>query len=189
MDLLQPITDTHDADLYRLYLVPAMTAAGVNPGSDPHAVFNPVEIGTFMAQYNTARRQDHQNLFPISDNLFSLITVVLADLNENQRERFASTMSLRGHRVQNYSYDNVREVFIELFCVPKSGIDNPSLRSNPLNRSFCVLDEGTMDGSSGFWVEDHHTGEVGFLPEFEDVSGPLTSPTSLGPQATSKAGE
>ena len=26
-----------------------------------------------------------------------------------------------------------------------------------------------MEGSTGYWVEDDETGEVGFIPEFEDV--------------------
>ena len=103
----------------------------------------------------------------------SMIFTVLADLQENQRERMTSTLSLRGRTVQTYTFDSVREVFIELFCAPKSSLENPNLRSSgggeSRQRNFCVIDQGDLEGSAGYWVEDDESGEVGFLPEFEDV--------------------
>ena len=78
-------------------------------------------------------------------------------------------MALRGLRITDYTYDVVREVFIELFCAPRSSLDNPNLRSSPTTRSFCVLEDGDMDGVAGYWVEDEDTAELGFLPEWEDV--------------------
>ena len=74
--------------------------------------------------------------------------------------------------MQNYTFESVREVFFELFCAPKSSIDNPNLRTSGVEgrqRNFCVMDSGDLDGSSGYWVEDDDSGEVGFVPEFEDV--------------------
>ena len=106
---------------------------------------------------------------PLNDNLFALTVVVLADLQEAQGERFSSTMSLRGLTISDYTFDAVREVMIELFCAPKSSIDNPSLRTVHAVRSFCVLDDGELDGQTGYWVEDDETGDEGFLPEFDDV--------------------
>ena len=106
---------------------------------------------------------------PLNDNLFALTVVVLADLQEAQRERFSSTMSLRGLTISDYSFEAVRDVMLELFCAPKSSIDNPSLRTVQTVRSFCVLDDGELDGQNGYWVEDDETGEEGFLPEFEET--------------------
>ena len=58
---------------------------------------------------------------------------------------------------------------MELFCAPKSSLDNPNLRAGGVSRSFCVMEDGEMDGAAGFSVEDDETGEVGFLPEFDDT--------------------
>ena len=71
--------------------------------------------------------------------------------------------------MSDYTFQDVREVTIELFCAPKSSIDNPSLRSVTAVRSFCVLDDGEMEGQDGYWVQDDETGEDSFLPEFDDV--------------------
>ena len=70
----------------------------------------------------------------------------LADLQESQRERFPSTMSLRGEAVSDYTFHEVRDAMSERFCAPKSSMDNPSLRTVTAVRSFCVLDKGEMDG-------------------------------------------
>ena len=41
---------------------------------------------TLREQTITNRRAQHQNAFPLSDNLMSLIFLVQSDLNEQQRE-------------------------------------------------------------------------------------------------------
>ena len=43
---------------------------------------------TFREQAKTNRRAQHMNASPLSDSLMSLIFLVQADLNEQQRERF-----------------------------------------------------------------------------------------------------
>ena len=48
---------------------------------------------TLREQTILDRRVQHQNNFPLSDNLMSLIFLVHSDLNEQQRERFVSSMS------------------------------------------------------------------------------------------------
>ena len=99
----------------------------------------------------------------------ALTMVVQADLSEQQRERMTSTMTLN-IRVENYQYQEAREVFTELFCAPRNSWENPSLRGGRTqNRSFCILGDGEMDGAYGYWVEDDDSGEQGFLPEVEDV--------------------
>jgi hypothetical protein len=126
-----------------------------------------------VVEYNNTRRIQHMNRFPINDNLMSLIFIVLADLNETQRERMTSTLTLRGRTVQTYTFDSVREIFIELFCAPKSSLENPNLRAsgggNERQRNFCVIESGDLEGNTGYWVEDDESGEVGFVPEFEDT--------------------
>ena len=50
---------------------------------------------TLREQTIANRRVQHQNNFSLSDNLMSLIFLVQADLNEQQRERFVSSMNIR----------------------------------------------------------------------------------------------
>ena len=70
----------------------------------------------------------HGSLFPFSDNLATLMFIVGSDLNEVQRERLTSSLSLRTITVQAYTLDTVQPVFVELFCAPQSSMKNPSLR-------------------------------------------------------------
>jgi hypothetical protein len=100
----------------------------------------------------------------------ALAFICFADLSEAQRERMTSSLTLQGQRVQTYTFAVVREVMIELFCAPRSSLDNPNLRASGSEmKAFVVLDEGELDGADGYWVEDEETGEEGFLNKFEDV--------------------
>ena len=67
---------------------------------------------------------------------------VQADLSEQQRERLTSHMTHRGVDIQQYTFDMVREAFVELFCAPRSSIENPNFRVSGQGRNFCVLDYG-----------------------------------------------
>ena len=174
MDLFTPVPQNEPGfvqNILRPLARQQLAANGIQaPGNfDPFQVLVQADIDLAHEGHNAQLRQEHQDRFPISDNLFALITTCLADLNEQQRERMSSTLALRGFNIQGYTYQMVRDVFMELFCAPKSSLDNPNLRSSPMSRSFCVMDEGDMDGTAGYWVEDDETGEVGFLPEFDDI--------------------
>jgi len=50
---------------------------------------------TLREQTITNWRAQHQNAFPLSDNLMSLIVLVQSDLDEQQREGFVSSMNIR----------------------------------------------------------------------------------------------
>ena len=162
VDLFEEVDENNPVYLAALAAVNANLADGV-----PRFI-----AANYIEEYNDRQRQHHMNSFPINDNLMSLIFTVLADLQETQRERMTSTLTLRGRNVQNYTFEAVREVFVELFCAPKSSLDNPNLRASGVEgrqRNFCVIDSGELDGSSGYWVEDDDSCEAGFIPEFEDV--------------------
>ena len=62
----------------------------------------------YREQMITALKDQHRQLFPLSDNLMSLLFLVQADLNEQQRERFVSSMSLRQLGMPQYTYANVK---------------------------------------------------------------------------------
>ena len=68
----------------------------------------------------------HGSLFPFSDNLTTLIFIVASDLDEAQRERVTCSLSLRNITVIAYTLDAVETVFVELFCTPRSSMENPS---------------------------------------------------------------
>ena len=131
-------------------------------------VVDPLDDDVYQ-QYIQRQQQLHRDRFPLNDNLFTLTFIVLSDLTETQRERLQSTMSLRGLQIQQYTFEAIRDAFMELFCAPRSSLDNPSLRSGGTGRAFVILDQGHMDGQTGFWCQDDTTGEEGFLPEFEDT--------------------
>ena len=46
----------------------------------------------------------------------SLVFLVQADLKEIQRERFVTSMSLRQIDMAQYTYLQVKQLFMELFC-------------------------------------------------------------------------
>ena len=81
---------------------------------------------TLREQTITNRKAQHQNQFPLSDNLMSLIFLVQSDLNEQQRERFVSSMNIRQIAMPQYTYLQVKQLFFRTFlrfpnrcCRPK----------------------------------------------------------------------
>jgi len=112
-------------------------------------------------------RAQHRAAFPLTDNLMSLIFLVQADLNESQRERFVTSMSLRQVNMTQYTYLQVKALFMELFCVTRTGIADPTIRH--MRRStFVVLDEGEYEQEQGYWVVEQETGEEGFVSLFSE---------------------
>ena len=77
----------------------------------------------------------HERLFPFGDNLATWMFLVGSDVNEAQRERLTSSLSLRDITVTAYTLDTVQPAFVELFCAPKSSLENPSLRMSGSGRN------------------------------------------------------
>ena len=108
------------------------------------------------------RRNQHQNNFPLSDNLMSLIFLVQADLHEQQRERFVSSTNIRQIAMPQHTYLQVKQLFLELFCVSRTGVADSTI-AHRKRSSFFIIEEGeTKEGEQGFWVVDEDTGEEGF---------------------------
>ena len=108
------------------------------------------------------RRTRHAGQFPFSDNLMSLIFLVQADLNEQQRERFVSSMNIRRIAMPQYAYLQVKQLFLELFAVSRTGVADPNI-THRKQSTFYVIEEGEAEeGEYGFWVLDEETGEDGF---------------------------
>ena len=107
-------------------------------------------------------RNAHRQQFPLTDNLMSLVFLVQADLNENQRERFVTSMSLRQIDMAQYTYLQVKQLFMELFCTTRTGIADPTIR-HVKRSTFLVIEEGENDGETGYWVAEEETGDEGFV--------------------------
>ena len=96
------------------------------------------------------------------ENLLSLIFLVQADLNEQQRERFVSSMNIHQIAMPQYTSLQVNQLFLELFAVSCTGVADPNI-AHRKSSTFYILEEGeTKEGEHGFWVIDEETGEEGF---------------------------
>ena len=115
----------------------------------------------------SAQVTTHDRLFPFSDNLTTLMFIVASDLSEAQRERLTSSLSLNGVNVTAYTFEAVETVFVELFCTPKSSMENHSLRVNrhggSTNRTFIV--ENYAEDEFGQWATDELNCEQGYIDD------------------------
>jgi len=109
---------------------------------------------TLREQTTTNRKAQHQQEFPLSDNLMSLIFFVQSDLNEQQRERLLSSMNMRQIAIPQYTYLQAKQLFLELFCVSRTGVADPNI-AHRKRSTFYILEEGeTEEGEHGSWTRD-----------------------------------
>ena len=103
--------------------------------------------------------------------MLALIFVNLADLTQDQRNTLTSIMTHRGRTLDQYNVQELRDLFLDLFCATKTAVDNPTMQPSGMaqRRSFLVLDEGELEGTDGYWAEDDLDGAEGFLDALEDV--------------------
>ena len=103
--------------------------------------------------------------------------IVASDLDEAQRERLTSTLSLRNITVNACTLDAVQTVFVEWFCTPRSLMENSCLRvsgyGSSASKTFIV--EDYPEDEFGLWAIDEATGEGYFLMMFLDMDGTTTS--------------
>ena len=97
------------------------------------------------------------------------MTILQVDLTEQQREILTSHLAIRGIPLQSYTFDLIWSAFLELFCAPRSSLDNPSFRPSSQPRTFLVQCYGELEGSTGYWAVEEETGQEGFVQEFEDI--------------------
>ena len=117
--------------------------------------------------WHTTQVANHGRLFPICDNLTTLVFSVAGDLNEAQRESLTRTHSLRGMSVPAYTLEAVKTVFMDLICTPKSSMENPLLRvsrhGGSTGRTFIV--EDYAEDEYGQWDTDAVTREQGYIED------------------------
>ena len=131
----------------------------------------------------------HGSLFPFIDNVATLMFIVASDLDEAQRERLTSSLSLRNMTVTAYTLDSVQAVFVELFCSPKISIESPSLRvsgyGSSSSKTFIV--EDYPEHEYGLWAIDEATGEGNFLMMKDHVFGHGTTTRLFGNPESSRS--
>ena len=95
-------------------------------------------------KWHATQVSNHEKLFPFSDNLTTLMFIVVSDLSEAQRENSQVP-----------------------FLTPKSSMENPSLRvsghDSSMNRTFIV--EDCVEDDFGQWARDEVTGEQGHIDD------------------------
>ena len=71
----------------------------------------------------------------------------------------------------DYRLNELREVYLEIFCTTKTSVDNPLLAPSGHGgrKTFLVIDEGYLDSHEGYWVEEEEDGTEGFLEADEDT--------------------
>ena len=73
------------------------------------------------------------------------MTIAQADLIEQQRDRLTSHLAIRGIALQNYTFDHIRQRFLELVGAPRSSLENPSFRPSNQQRTFLVEEYGELE--------------------------------------------
>ena len=161
-----------DKNMKQIKAERAQVAAAI-PGQEPHVnvPWTGEHALTAFRQLNENRRQQQGLAFPLGDNLLALIFVNLADLTQDQRNTLTSIMTHRGRRLDQYNVQELRDLFLEMFCTTKTAVDNPMMQPSGIGqrRSFLVLEEGELEGTDGYWAEDDEDGPERFLDAFEDV--------------------
>ena len=147
--------------------------AAALPGQEPHVNVPWTDEHALAAfrQLNSERRTQQRLSFPLGDNLSALILVSLALLTQDQRNTLTSIMTHRGRTLDQYSVQELRDLFLEMYCATKTAVDNPRMQPSGIGqrRSFLVLEEGELEATDGYWAEDDEDGAEGFLDALDDV--------------------
>ena len=164
--------------------------AAATPGAQPHVVvpWHEEMSRQVLVQLNNTRRQQQRTLFPLSEKLSALIFVSLADLTHDQRNTLTSIMTHRGRTLAEYNVQELRDLFLEMFCTTRTAVDSPMMQPSGMaqRRSFLVMDEGEIDGTTGYWAEDEDDGAEGFLKLFKMHSGSIMTMNTHGINEGSK---
>eukprot|EP00439_Symbiodinium_sp_Y106_P043663 s5564_g5.t1 len=158
-DTYLPITDVNNAEA-RAFIA--------NLPAEEQGEITPEEA---MERANNRLRDQHARTIPITANLVALIFVSLSDLTQDQRQVLTSLMAHRNRVLADYRLNELREVYLEIFCTTKTSVDNPLLAPSGHGgrKTFLVIDEGYLDNHEGYWVEDEEDGAEGFLEADEDA--------------------
>ena len=149
-DTYAPITDVNNPEV-RAYVL-TLTQEQQN-------TITPEEA---LAAANARMKKQRALTIPITENLVALMFVSLADLTQDQRQVLTSLMARRNRPLAEYRIQELREVYLEVFCTTRTSVENPLLApsGHAGRKTFLVLDEGYLGegflelDEDTFWVFD-----------------------------------
>ena len=103
----------------------------------------------------------------------------LSDLIQDQRQVLTSWMAHRNRVLADYRLNELREVYLEIFCTTKNSVDNPLLTPSGHGgrKAFLVIEEGYLDNPGGYWVEDEEEEDASSRRGKADQTSPTAPPT------------
>ena len=111
--------------------VPAKAASSSGVPASPASAEEP-DVKCLLAEhddtlelYNDFLKAAQRKKFPLSENVMALLFLVSADLNEQQRERLISTLTLQGVTIENYTTTKLEDTFRDLFASAKTNLADP----------------------------------------------------------------
>ena len=175
-DTYLPIVDVNNAEV-RAFItgLPAEEQATITPEEA-------------MKRANDRLREQHARTIPITANLVALIFVSLSDLTQDQRQVLTSLMAHRNRVLADYRLNELREVYLEIFCTTKTSVDNPLLAPSGHGgrKTFLVIDEGYLDNHEGFGSRTRKMAQKASLKQMKMPSGSTTKRTTHGFRGASK---
>ena len=80
----------------------------------------------------------------------------VSDLTQDQRQVLTSLMAHGNRVLADHRLNELREVYLEIFCTTKTTVDNPFLAPSGHcgRKTFLVIEEGSLDNHEGYWVEE-----------------------------------
>ena len=116
-DTYVPITDANN---------PEVRAYVASPSKEDQATFTAEDAA---AQANERLKRQHALTIPITVNLVALVFVSLADLTQDQRQILTSLVVHRNRPPADYGIEELREVYLKVFCTTRTSVENPLLAS------------------------------------------------------------
>ena len=115
-----------------------------------------------LAAANARMKKQHALTIPITENLVALMFVSLADLTQDQRQVLTSLTARRNRPLAEHRIQELREVYLEVFCTTRTSVENPLLApsGHAGRKTFLVLNEDYLDegflelDEDTFWVFD-----------------------------------
>ena len=162
MDLLEPVTNP--ALPHYLHWIEAQNhmirQQGAQQGNMNPPLYDPNHLDAFD-MYNGAMAGVHRPKFAIYDHLMVMMFIVASDLSEQQRRDITTNLTQRGIKMSDYTWTVITEVFRDLLCSTKKGINDLNVRppraharskgkSSGHRRSFVIDEEGDFEDDEGW---------------------------------------
>ena len=165
MDLAKEVTSVEDTRYAGLL---QLVKAGMSADE-----FNNVSEANRILAVNAKIKEQHAEKFPFGAMLSTIMFLLASDLDDKQRMMLTQSLSLKGLQLQTYKFEDVCDVFMELFQNPRGQLDDPAVKGkeNASHRTFFILQEtgSCYQGMyEGIWCVDVETMEEGFLPDETD---------------------